>query len=259
MLTIDLGNSRLKACRWSEGEGSFRLGSSWTGSAEDLQGLARWFRQGAPGPVAISSVASADTTRRVAERLSENGARVFLQPDPGLENRCREPERTGADRLYAAAGAAALLGRSALVVDAGTALTVDALLVQSGTRAFLGGAIAPGPTLAAAGLASGTARLPLVEPRPGARALGRVTEEAILAGVVVGFRGAAAELVRELAREAELEDAPVVLTGGAREFLLVPAPFVSRSIEVVPELVHRGLLAALLARLAPSDPGVRPR
>ena len=66
------------------------------------------------------------------------------------------------------------------------------------------------------------------------------------AGVVVGFRGAAERLVEEVAAEAGLGSAPVVLTGGAREFLLVPRPFTIRPLEVVPELVHRGLLAALL-------------
>lgn len=259
MLTIDLGNSRLKACRWAERGGSFHPGSTWSGAAGEGEALRSWARLGAPGPVALSSVASPDSTRRLAELLAADGARVLVRPDPGLENRCQEPERVGADRLYAAAGAAAILGRSALVVDAGTALTVDALVVDAGRRVFLGGAIAPGPALAAAGLASGTANLPFVEPRPGARALGTVTEEAILAGVVVGFRGAAAELVRELARETGLEEAPIVLTGGAREFLLVPGPFTSRPIEVVPELVHRGLLAALLAGLARPDVAGRPR
>src|SRR6185436_227508 len=115
-----------------------------------------------------------------------------------------------------------------------------------GTRAFLGGAIAPGPRLLAAALASGTARLPLIEPRVGAQALGTVTEDAIQAGVVVGFRGAAERLVEEIAAESGLGTAPVVLTGGARAFLLEPRPFTTRSLEVVPELVHRGLLAALL-------------
>jgi len=125
--------------------------------------------------------------------------------------------------------------------------------VSADARAFLGGAIAPGPRLSAAALAAGTARLPRVEPRAGAPALGTITEEAIQAGVVVGFRGAAELLVEELAREVRFEAAPVVLTGGAREFLLVPRPFTARALTVVPDLVHQGLLAALL-RVADARP-----
>jgi hypothetical protein len=63
---------------------------------------------------------------------------------------------------------------------------------------------------------------------------------------VVGFRGAAECLVEGVAEEARLQDASVVLTGGAREFLLAPRPFTARKLEVVPDLVHEGLLAALL-------------
>src|SRR6185503_14975808 len=138
-----------------------------------------------PALAAMASVAAREPTERVRALLSARCGRLLISPDSGLENRCSEPERVGADRLYAAAGAVALYARSCVVVDAGTALTVDAVFVGDGTRAFLGGAIAPGPRLLAAALASGTARLPLIEPRVGAQALGTVTEDATQAGVVV--------------------------------------------------------------------------
>lgn len=246
MLTVDLGNSRLKACRWSQSDGAYECAARWEDEGAELGGFGEWLaRQRAP-LAALASVAARERTEHVRVLLAARCERLLLAPDSGLENRCREPERVGADRLYAAAGAAALCGRSCVVVDAGTALTVDALLVVGGVFAFLGGAIAPGPRLMAAALASGTARLPRIEPRAGARALGTVTEDAIQAGVVLGFRAAAERLVDAIAEEAGLGAAPVVLTGGAREFLLVPRPFTARSLEVVPELVHRGLLAALL-------------
>jgi len=246
MLTVDLGNSRLKAGRWRRAGTTFERADGFEDAGDALDRFERWLARAPASAAALASVAAPERTARVRALLANACERVFVAPASGLDNRCREPERVGADRLYAAAGAAELLARSCLVVDAGTALTVDALRIQGAVRAFLGGAIAPGPQLAAAALASGTARLPRIEPRPGARALGTVTEAAIQAGVVVGFRGAAARLVEELAREAELGDAPVVLTGGAREFLLVPGPFTERRLEVVPELVQRGLLVALV-------------
>lgn len=246
MLTVDLGNTRLKACRWGRRAVGFACTDSWSGAHALLGEFEQWLGRSAAAAIALASVAEHEPTERVQTLLAASGARLFTHPDPGLENRCRQPERVGPDRLYAAAGAAELVGRSTLVVDAGTALTVDALRMDGGTRIFLGGAIAPGPSLLARALHAGTARLPLVEPSPGARALGTDTQEALLAGVVVGFRGAAAMLLEEIAREAQLESAAVVLTGGAREFLLLPRPFTARSLEVVPDLVHRGLLAALL-------------
>lgn len=255
VLTVDLGNSRLKACRWEQDGAAFECRARWEGEVVQLEDLGRWLVRHSAPLAALASVATRERTERVRALLGEHCERVLMAPESGLENRCREPERVGADRLYAAAGAVALWARSCLVVDAGTALTVDALLVSAGAAAFLGGAIAPGPRLLAVALAEGTARLPRIEPRAGAHALGTVTEEALQAGVVVGFRGAAAGLVEEVAAEAGLGTAPVVLTGGAREFLLAPRPFTARHLEVVPELVHRGLLAALLrAAQAPLRP-----
>jgi len=253
MLTVDLGNSRLKACLWGRSGASFDCVARWEADAAELEGFEGWLAHRRAPLAALASVAARAHTERVLALLAARCERTFLGPDSGLEIRCSEPDRVGADRLYAAAGAADLAGRSCLVVDAGTALTVDAVLVSADARAFLGGAIAPGPRLSAAALAAGTARLPRVEPRAGAPALGTITEEAIQAGVVVGFRGAAELLVEELAREVRFEAAPVVLTGGAREFLLVPRPFTARALTVVPDLVHQGLLAALL-RVADARP-----
>lgn len=243
--TLDLGNTRLKACRWRPSGAGWESSDAWSGSHRELDGFRVWLVRELPRAAALASVAGDQVTGAVWELLLAAGVQPS-RPQPGLENRCREPARVGQDRLFAAVGAAELLGRSALVVDAGTALTVDALLVQGQSRAFLGGAIAPGPELAAAALASGTAGLPRIHPEPGASALGRDTEEALQAGVGVGFRGAAAALVEELARAAGIPEAPVVLAGGAREFLLAPRPFTARELHVVPDLVHRGLLAAHL-------------
>jgi type III pantothenate kinase len=245
VLTVDLGNSRLKARLWDARDPArciARLdlaGAAW----EELE---RWLTGIEPRSAlaVLSSVASPERTRAVSERLSRASDELLVRPPAGLDNHCRPPEDVGSDRLYAAAGAAALLGRSCLVVDAGTALTVDVLSITAEGRSFLGGAIAPGPALLAMSLASGTALLPRIEPRAGARALGQSTEEALQAGVVVGFRGAALRLVEELAREARLEDGRVVLTGGARALLLEPEPFTTREIRVEEDLVHRGLIDA---------------
>jgi len=252
-LTADLGNSRLKLCVWSS-DRSVVVERATFDVAPGIGSLASDFARarGSFTTIALSSVASAAREEEVAEALRGLGARFELAPDPGLDIDVREPARVGRDRLYAARGA--LVSESAretsiVVVDAGTALTVDALV---GNR-FLGGAIAPGPMLLARALAEHTARLPLVEPSVGSRALGKDTEAAVRAGVVVGFRGAARELALRVSIEASMATPTVVVTGGARALLFSPsvfaeAPFV-RCIEDE-DLVHRGLLAALEPRLA---------
>lgn len=254
LVTVDLGSSlcKLRAWREAESEPVLTLRADLDAGSETLPAeLGGWVsRLGALRVAAVSSVASRQRTALVVAALEAAGART-VSPEPGLEIRCRAPERVGRDRLFAARGALAAAGGACLVVDAGTAVTVDAVRAldpgASASRvagAFLGGAIAPGPALLARALAEGTANLPRVEPFPGAAALGRDTEEAILAGIGIGFRGAVQELVRRVAAEAELTGAPIVVSGGAREHLFTPEPIPGELI-VRPDLVHLGLLAAI--------------
>ncbi len=247
-LTADLGNSRCKLDLWDAGAGSPRA-SLALASAEldgpDEPGLAAWLAaSGGAQRALVCSVAAPEREAALVAALERLvGAGRVASPDPALANACRTPERTGRDRLFAARAALDRCGSSCVVVDAGTALTVDAVLADASGERFLGGAIAPGPALLARALAQGGAQLQATAPRPGDRALGRDTEEALRAGVAVGFRGSARELVRRVAAEAGIERAPVVLTGGAAAFLLEPEPFVEE-LFVDPWLVPRGLLAA---------------
>lgn len=249
ILTVDLGNSRCKLCLWTiadDAPPALRASHELDSRSGIAGGALAWLAaQGRVDSVAVSSVASPLVEDELCAALELHvEGRVLRRPDPGLAIACREPETVGRDRLFAARGACEVLGASAIVVDAGTALTVDALQVGVAGGAFLGGAIAPGPKLLAEALVRGTSRLKLIEPRPGAAALGRDTEEALQSGVVVGFRGAARALVEGVSLAAGLGAAPVVLTGGARRFLTHPAAFEDRLVREVPDLVHRGLIAA---------------
>jgi type III pantothenate kinase len=250
LLTVDLGNARTKLCAWEPGA-ERASATEVLPSAPGLGAAAAAWVLGLPealrgAPCAVSAVADAALETELVSALEAAGSAPAQVAGAGLTNLCREPWTVGADRLFAARGALELTGSAALVVDAGTALTVDAARLEDGPRgAFLGGAIAPGPALLARALAEGGARLPAdFSPRPGVPALGRETREALEAGVVVGFRGAARELCARVAEEAELEGAPVVIAGGAALFLLEPEPFLGGDLRHEPELVHLGLLAA---------------
>ena len=261
-LTCDLGNSALKLRLWEPASEAPRATLELPVSDAEAEALADGLNRfldaelpaGAEVSSALSSVAGAAHTDAVATSLETRGS---LTSAPPIANLCRNPESVGADRLWAARGALDLVSASCIVVDAGTALTVDAV-VPSGPGEptagdFLGGAIAPGPALLARALGERGARLPEFEAAPDVPALGRDTLSALRSGIAVGFRGSAAELARCVALEAGLADgAPrnlagvaVVLTGGAREFLLRPAPFVSADLRVVPDLVHAGLWYAV--------------
>lgn len=260
-LTIDLGNSRAKLglFEWRGSHFEFedeRVVPTGPRLLEDVRDFLD--TQGRVFQALLSCVGPRDVEAVLAAFLEERFGEEFLHnPAVAMRIDYRPEASLGRDRLYAALGAVHVLARgtqheshgAALVVDAGTALTVDAV---SGFEepVFHGGAIAPGPTLLAEALHRHTARLPRVEPRSGAHALAHDTESALQAGIVVGFRGAAQELVRRVAEEAGFgPKVPVVLSGGAHEFLVRPdSCFAHRRVVLEAHLVHKGLLAALWHR-----------
>ncbi|MEI6638066.1 MAG: type III pantothenate kinase, partial [Planctomycetota bacterium] len=159
-----------------------------------------------------------------------------------LEVDVDEPSRVGIDRLAAAAAAAVAKApnRPAIVVDCGTATTVD--LVSADGR-FLGGAILPGPELLSRALAEGTSRLPAVADLD--RGLppvmpGRSTQAAIAAGIGFGMRGAVARLVAEAVQAVD-GDPEIFLTGGSRGIVRDALP---GAIEI-PDLVLHGIALAV--------------
>lgn len=241
-LTLDLGNSALKAVAWgASAPVSVRVewDADWRGALREL----------VPGPVEraiVSSVVGAERLREVTQWLTDLGAEPRVNPSSPLAIGCRSEATIGRDRLFAAWGAWALGGEPAVVVDAGTAVTVDALVLRDGRPTFQGGAIAPGPRLLAEALRAGGAQLAAFdnEPRADAPALGQDSREALEAGVSVGFQGAVRELVRRVATEAGLADAPVRITGGASALLGDDALFDGRVVHRDPWLVHLGLRAA---------------
>lgn len=252
-LTLDHGNSSLKWCLWAEAEhGPFvrhSSGSLSSASAEAKSAEVEWAEL-LELPVEGVLYCGVVGAERAEEVKLAWGAMApessWSEPQPALSNECEHPELVGRDRLMAALGAYSELGSEAIIVDAGTALTVDALRLgaEGEVPSFLGGAIAPGPAALAAALGDAGAQLFEVEPCSKVLALGRSTETALAAGVTVGFAGATGRLVQELSQETGLEEAPIVITGGARTFLSRSGLFGSRTLRVFRDLVHGGLLAA---------------
>ena len=165
--------------------------------------------------------------------------------DWGLHIDYDEPARIGVDRLAAAASAhrTTPAGRAALVVDAGTALTVDAISAE-GT--FLGGAIAPGLRLGLNALSAGTSFLPQVELAAKTPLLGKNTADGLRSGALHG----SAALVEGLCTHmAAALDSPVAifLTGGDAPLL---QPHIAAVHTCDPDLVLRGLAFAYRRRTA---------
>lgn len=122
-----------------------------------------------------------------------------------------KPETIGPDRLANAVALAHLHGAPGIVIDFGTAVTFD---IVDGTPAYVGGVIAPGLRLMTDYLHERTALLPKVELREPASAIGKSTEEAILAGAAIGYRGMVRGLLEALNKELRGQKPHIVATGG---------------------------------------------
>tara|TARA_E500000305_G_scaffold90197_1_gene77374 strand:- start:155 stop:943 length:789 start_codon:yes stop_codon:yes gene_type:complete len=134
------------------------------------------------------------------------------------------PDKVGVDRvLNAIATRFEQPGVSAIIIDTGTATTVD---VVSSSGAFLGGAILPGYELSAHALHDYTNKLPLI---PLQEILGEVpavvgknTHAALRSGLIWGQVGAVNEVVTRIQQELAQTEAirpTIYLTGGAADLL----------------------------------------
>ena len=150
------------------------------------------------------------------------------------------PDRLGIDRLLSAFAASRRARMPAVVIDAGSAVTVDWV---SGSGEFGGGAILPGLGLQSRSLSTETEALPQLQwddPRP-FRLPARNTADAIRAGILVGLSAAIDELIERYGANAEAASEPpsVFLTGGDASTI---SSHLRHNHQVVPNLVCRGLL-----------------
>jgi type III pantothenate kinase len=123
-----------------------------------------------------------------------------------------KPESIGADRLANAVALVHLHGAPGIVIDFGTAVTFD---IVDRDACYIGGVIAPGLRLMTDYLHERTALLPQVELREPESVIGKTTEQAILAGAAIGYRGMVRGLLEALRVELGApHDLRVIATGG---------------------------------------------
>lgn len=214
LLTVDLGNSCVKVAVMSHGEPLHieRVAYDDLGRLQEIA-----VSCGAQG-CALSSVRAEDAD--VREMLLRQFGKNLLVVDNTLEFplkiRYATPSTLGIDRICAAIGAWVMMpGRDLVVVDAGTAVTVD---VVSADGEFLGGDIAPGISLQLKSLHCHTGRLPMVDSRGELPLWGKDTATAIRCGVMRGL----AALVASVAASVGGEKRPVVVIDGGDAELLFP-------------------------------------
>ena len=157
----------------------------------------------------------------------------------GVTNGYRQPRRLGVDRWVAIIGAWAEFHKACLVVDAGTAVTIDAI---DSSGQHLGGQIVPGIGLMREALAAHTSDLPKVTSRTmkaagGMDMFGNSTTAAITHGAFGAVVGAIEHATAAI-REGGYRKPGVVLTGGDASRILTA---LGGAPSHRPHLVLRGL------------------
>ncbi len=263
LLVVDIGNTNVTLALVHAGalRTTRRAATPGAASADELQLLLAGL-VGLDGrtldevsAIAVASVVPALTA--ALETVARRRHTPLLVASAGtvpLAIRIDRPQEVGADRIVNALAAARLYGTPAVVVDFGTATTLDCVAADG---AYVGGAIAPGLELGLEALAARTAKLPRIELRAPDRAIGRDTVSAMQAGTVFGYQALASGLLTrvraELADQAGVAPAEVhaILTGG-----LSAAPWASgiAGVDAIdPDLTLKGL-AILHAEVAGGVP-----
>ncbi len=230
MLLLDAGNTRLKWAYVSEGE--------WLrqGTVENpgLASLREAFA-GVPEPdrILASNVAGDAVAQHLCAACAAWKSRVefirAVREQCGVRNGYREPGQLGSDRWAALIAAWNRQRAACLVVNCGTATTVDAL---SGEGEFLGGLILPGLDMMRNGLVAGTAQLSAAsgvwEDFP------RTTANAMYSGAVKATVGAILQQHALL----RMPQAACLLGGGAAGLV---EPHLGVPVARVEDMVLRGL------------------
>lgn len=246
ILAVDAGNSRIKAMLVT----SRRAVSLFSAATPEVRNDAGEFRRrlekariglvGLEGGMLCSVVPSIDRPL-ISAMEAVGGKRVLAVRHTSrfpFRLGVADPRKVGADRLAAAAGALGGGRSSAIIVDVGSATTVD--LVLDGV--FRGGLIMPGPGLGLWALGRYASRLPAVDARrlkepPPERF--DDTRPSMMFGARVAARAAVIDGVRTLRRACGAAP-PVFVTGGGAGMI---EPDLPRSWRRDPHLVGRGLFA----------------
>lgn len=189
----------------------------------------------------IDGVALCSSVPSITAAVREMTQRYFGFPaivvEPGVKTGMpilyENPKEVGPDRIADALGAYDLYGGPTIVVDFGTATTLEAISAEG---EYLGGAILPGVEIsleALFGRAAALRKVELVEPRS---VIGKNTIESIQIGALYGFAAQVDGLANRMIKE--LGEATVVATGGLASLI---SPYSETITEIEPWLTLHGL------------------
>lgn len=243
-LLVDIGNNRTK---WAlkQQNGALRpmhaCENANIANNADLRTMI-----GQSTKIVLACVAGEGVLQQFKALIPEKTALHVMQAQAetcGVFNGYAQPETLGVDRWAALLGAWGMRRAPCVVVNAGTAITVDALNADG---EFLGGTITPGLRLMMQSLRSSTAQLDVDIKTMEIEDFPDKTSEAIYAGCLNAALGAIGAMAGNLAKHCDTMP-ELVLSGGDAEVLknaLQRMPFANlhvKSVIMTENLVLQGL------------------
>ena len=249
LLAIDVGNTNLVLALGDEGgtiEARWRIETAAITGADACEAALRATLGDAVSKTSDAIIASVvpDVTPRLEaaiKAITGTPPVIVGAPDVdlGIAVNIDIPAQAGADRLVNAVGAMAHHHLPAILLDFGTATTLD-LVAEDGT--YEGGIIAPGVALSIEALERAAAQLPRLELRSFGSdlpVLGKNTVAAMETGVLWGYVGMIEGLLRRLRDEqGGTSPLPAIATGGLAGLFADHLPDIDA---VDPDLTIRGL------------------
>ncbi len=226
LLAIDIGNTNITLGLYKDKElgPRWRLATAYDHMPDEyglqLLGLLEHagYRAESVDGICLASVVP-PLTSKIIEACRRYISREPLVVDAGVKTgvhvRYEDPRAVGADRIVDAVAVVHMYGAPACVVDFGTATTFDAI---SRNGDYLGGAIAPGISIAAEALFQRTAKLPRVDIQKPPSVIGRNTAHSIQSGLLYGYVGLVEGMVARFRQELG-DDMKVIATGGLSDIV----------------------------------------
>ena len=242
LIVIDIGNTRTK---WAQAVDDGSLQSMQTCLNEDLASsdLKRVLKSAKK--VLVANVAGAAIAEEIAQLAPQGLQLDFVSAQSqacGVINRYQPPQALGADRWAALIAAWAMYRQPTIVVNAGTAITIDALAREAGSKngVFIGGTIMPGLWLMHEALSNKTALLKAM-PEGAAVAFPVSTQDAIQSGCMNAVVGAVTLLLQQLEKHCAYLPKLIICGGDANKIADALKPHIKRAI-IAESLVLQGLI-----------------